>query len=105
MSDYDLDSDPFAMYNFYYDFALFEETSTEVSYDENGNESGKSKGNASYDNSFIHWIYLFLFLDFSFNIHDSLSINLLNLSPVAVLVELTLLTPVQLLLEHIDMLP
>jgi hypothetical protein len=38
MSDYDLDSDPFAMYNFYYDFALFEETSTEVSYDENGVE-------------------------------------------------------------------
>jgi hypothetical protein len=38
MRDYDLDSDPFAMYAFYYTFALFEETSTEVSYDENGVE-------------------------------------------------------------------
>jgi|DEB0MinimDraft_3_1074331.scaffolds.fasta_scaffold183579_2 hypothetical protein len=38
MRDYDLDSDPFAMYAFYYTFALFEPTSTEIGYDEDGNE-------------------------------------------------------------------
>ena len=38
MRDYDLDSDDYAMYKFYYDFALYEETSAEVSYDENGVE-------------------------------------------------------------------
>ena len=34
----DLDSDAYWQYKFYYDFALYEETSVEVSYDENGVE-------------------------------------------------------------------
>lgn len=35
----DLDSNPYAMYKLYYDeFAIYQETSTEVSYDENGIE-------------------------------------------------------------------
>lgn len=39
MRDYDLDSDDYAMYKFYYDeFAIYQETSTEVGYDENGVE-------------------------------------------------------------------
>jgi hypothetical protein len=34
----DLDNDAYWQYKFYYDFALYEETSVEVSYDENGVE-------------------------------------------------------------------
>ena len=34
----DLDTDEYWSYKFYYDFALYEETSVEVSYDENGIE-------------------------------------------------------------------
>ena len=38
MREIDLDSDPYWQYKFYYDFALYEETSAEVSYDEDGVE-------------------------------------------------------------------
>jgi len=38
MRDLDLDTDEYWSYKFYYDFALYEETSVEVSYDENGVE-------------------------------------------------------------------